>query len=183
MPSVTKKIAGYFAGTWTIDPAHSTVAFTVRHLGVSKVHGRFDVFEGVIVTAEDILGSTVTVTIQASSVNTNNEQRDRHIRSTDFLDVANLPTLSFTSTSIRTDNDEFLIDGELTLHGVTKQVTLTTEIGGFGDGLTTGTKVIGVSATTEISRTAFDVGPSIPSAVVSDKVRVELEVEAVLQLQ
>ena len=81
------EIPGYVAGTWDIDPVHSEVAFTVRHMAVIKVRGRFDKFEGVIVTSEDPLSSTVTATIDASSINTNNEQRDGHIKSADFFDV------------------------------------------------------------------------------------------------
>ncbi|WP_372666402.1 YceI family protein [Amycolatopsis kentuckyensis] len=181
MSASTTAIPGYLTGTWVIDPVHSTVTFTVRHLGVSKVRGRFEAFEGTVVTGEDVLGSTVTATIQAASVSTTNEQRDGHIRSADFLDAENLPTLTFTSTGIRVDGEDYLIDGDLTLHGVTKPVTLTAEIGGFGDGLTPGSKVIGVSAHTEISRAAFEVGASIPVAVVSDKIKIELDVEAVLQ--
>jgi polyisoprenoid-binding protein YceI len=181
MTTSTTEIPGYTAGTWAIDPVHSHITFTVRHLGVSKVRGRFDTFEGTIVTGENVLGSTVNATIQAAGVNTNTEQRDGHIRSADFLDAEKFPALTFTSTGIREDDGDFFIDGELTLHGITKAVTLTAEIGGFGDGPAPGSKVLGVSAKTEISRDAFDVGGSIPHAVVSDKITIELDVEAGLQ--
>ncbi|WP_410606486.1 YceI family protein [Amycolatopsis sp. lyj-109] len=181
MTTSTTEIPGYLSGTWAIDPVHSTVTFTVRHLGVSKVRGRFDTFDGTIVTGETVLGSSVTATIQATGVNTNNEQRDGHIRSADFLDAEQHPVLTFTSTGIRADGGDFLIDGDLTLHGVTKPVTLTAEIGGFGDGATPDSKVVGVSAKTEISRAAFEVGATIPGAVVSDKITIDLDIEAVLQ--
>jgi polyisoprenoid-binding protein YceI len=181
MTTSTTEIPGYTSGTWVIDPVHSTVAFTVRHLGVSKVRGRFDTIDGTVVTGETVLESSVTATIHAAGVNTNNEQRDGHIRSADFLDAEKHETLTFTSTGIRADDGDFLIDGDLTLHGVTKPVTLTAEIGGFGDNPGSGGKVLGVSASTEISRSDFEVGGSIPGAVVSDKIRIELDIEAGLQ--
>ncbi|MEU6642877.1 YceI family protein [Saccharomonospora sp. NPDC046836] len=181
MSAPTTEIPGYIAGTWTIDPVHSDVTFTVRHLGVSKVRGRFGEFGGEIVTGAEITGSSVTATIQAASVDTNNEQRDGHVTSADFLDIENFPTLNFHTKGVRTDGEDYLIDGELTLHGVTKPVTLTAELGGFGDGMTEGSKVVGVSATAEISRSEFGVGASIPAAVVSDKIKIELNIEAGLQ--
>lgn len=175
----TTEIPGYVAGTWQIDAAHSDITFVVRHLGVSKVRGRFDQVETTIVTGGDIVDSQVTTTIHATSVDTNNQQRDAHVRSADFLDVENHPTITFTSTEIRLEDGEYVIDGELTLHGVTKPVTLATELGGFTDG--PAGKVLGVSATTEISRADFEVGKGFPAAVVSDKIKIELDIEAVLQ--
>ncbi|HET6503719.1 MAG TPA: YceI family protein [Amycolatopsis sp.] len=181
MSAPTTEIPGYLAGTWVNDAAHSTLTFTVRHLGVSKVRGRFDQLEATIVTAENVLDSSVTATIQAGSVDTNNEQRDAHVRTPDLLDTENYPTITFTSTGLRFEDGEYLIDGELTLHGVTNPVTLTAELGGFGDGMTEGSKVLGVSAVTEIARTDFGVGKGIPGAVVSDKIKIELDIEAGLQ--
>ncbi|CAM2939611.1 YceI family protein [Saccharomonospora xinjiangensis] len=181
MTTSTTGIPGYLAGTWTIDPVHSNVSFVVRHLGVTRVRGRFTELGGEITTGENILDSSVTATMQAASIDTTNQQRDDHVRSTDFLDVENHPTLSFRSTGIRADGDDYLIDGELTLRGVTRPVTLTAELGGFGDGLTEGGKVLGVSARTEIKRSDFGVGGNIPTAVVSDKVVIELDIEAMNQ--
>ena len=86
-------IPGYIAGTWAIDPVHSEVSFVVRHMAVSKVRGRFDKFEGTIVTGEDPLASSVSATIDATSISTGQEQRDAHIRSADFFDVEEHPTL------------------------------------------------------------------------------------------
>src|SRR5215210_2749615 len=91
------QIPGHVVGTWDIDPVHSDVSFSVRHMMVSKVRGRFGAFSGQIVTGEDITGSSVQATIDATSIDTNNEQRDNHIRSADFFDVANHPTWTFTS--------------------------------------------------------------------------------------
>lgn len=173
------QIPGYVAGAWTIDPVHSEVAFIVRHLGVSKVRGRFNNVSGTIVTGEDPTRSSVTATIQADSVDTKNEQRDGHVRSADFLHVEEHKHLTFKSTAVRIDGEDIEIDGELTLRGVTKPVTLTGELGGFGEG--PNSKVLGVSATTEIKRSDFGIGVGIPSAVVSDKIKIELDVEALLQ--
>jgi polyisoprenoid-binding protein YceI len=175
--TTTIDIPGYLAGTWAIDPVHSDVSFTVRHLGVSKVRGHFDTFEGQIVTATNPLESSVTATIDAATISTRNDQRDAHVRSEEFLDTARFPTLTFTSTGIRHDDDTFLIDGELTLHGVTKPVTLTTEINGFGTGFDDN-PVVGVSARTEISRKEFGITGGPAGAAVGDKITIMLEIEA-----
>lgn len=179
------KIPGYVAGTWDIDPIHSEVSFVVRHMVVSKVRGRFNEFEGTIVTAQDPLASSVKATVVAGSIDTNQEQRDAHVRSADFLDVESYPTISFTSTGLRPQGDGFVLDGELTIRGVTRPVSLDLELNGFGPDLQGGTRV-GLSATTEINRQDFGVsynGP-IPGAdngmVLSDKVTLTLEIEAVL---
>jgi polyisoprenoid-binding protein YceI len=172
------RIPGYIVGTWTIDPVHSDVAFIARHFSVSKVRGRFNAVSGTIVTHEDPAQSSVTATIKADSVDTNNEQRDGHVRSADFLNVEEHDQLAFTSTAVRIDGEDVEIDGDLTLHGVTKPVTLTGELGGFAD--SPHGKVLGVSASTEIKRSDFGVGPNIPAAVVGDKIKIELGVEALL---
>jgi polyisoprenoid-binding protein YceI len=184
-PSV-QSIPGYVAGTWDIDAVHSEVSFVVRHMVVSKVRGRFNAFEGTIVTGDSPLQSSVEATIDAASVDTNQEQRDAHVRSADFLDVENFPVLSFRSTAVRAARDGFEVDGELTIRGVTKAVTFDLELNGFSPDPYGGTRV-GFSATTEINRQDFGVsynGP-IPGAdnamVLSDKIALNLEVEAVLR--
>jgi polyisoprenoid-binding protein YceI len=178
MTTQTDVIPGYLAGTWTIDPVHSDVSFFVRHLGVSKVRGRFDTFEGTIVTAEDPLESTVNAVIKTASVNTNNEARDTHVRSAEFLDVEQFADLTFSSTAVRAETAAvFQIDGELSLHGVTKTVTLELELNGFGTGFD-GNPVAGFSAATEISRTEFGVTGGAAGAAVGDKIRIALEIEA-----
>jgi polyisoprenoid-binding protein YceI len=180
------EIPGYIVGTWAIDPVHSEVGFSVRHMAVSKVKGRFDKFEGTIVTTEDPLASSVNVTVDASSINTNNEQRDGHIKSADFFEVESHPTWTFTSTGIKDEGGEQLLQGDLTIKGVTKQVAFSLEASGFGPDAYGGTRA-GFSATAEISRNDFGVSfngtiPGVPGAlIVSDKVTVTLEIEAVLQ--
>jgi polyisoprenoid-binding protein YceI len=179
-------IPGYIAGTWAIDPVHSEVSFVVRHMAVSKVRGRFDKFEGTIVTGEDPLASSVTATIDASSISTGQEQRDAHIRSADFFHIEDHPTFTFTSTGVKPDGDDFLLDGDLTIRGVSKPVTFKLEVGGFGPDAFGGTRA-GFSATTEINRHDFGVSfngpiPGVPGGViVSDKVNLHLEIEGVLQ--
>ena len=186
MSSTAVEIPGFVAGTWAIDPVHSEVSFTVKHMMVSKVRGRFDTFEGTIVTGPDPLSSSVTASVDLSSVNTGQEQRDAHIRSADFFEVEKHPFMTFASTSVSPDGDRFLLVGDLTLKGVTKPVTFTLDVNGFGPDAYGGTRV-GFSATTEISRGEFGVNfngpiPGVPGGVaVSDKVTINLEVEGVLQ--
>jgi polyisoprenoid-binding protein YceI len=186
MSTTAVEIPGYVAGTWAIDPVHSEVSFTVRHMMVSKVRGRFDTFEGTIVTTADPLSSSVTASVDLSSVNTGQEQRDAHIRSADFFEVEKHPFMTFASTGVRPDGDRFLLDGDLTLKGVTKPVTFKLDVNGFGPDAYGGTRV-GFSATTEISRSEFGVNfngpiPGVPGGVaVSDKVTINLEIEGVLQ--
>ena len=186
MSSTAVEIPGYVAGTWAIDPVHSEVSFTVRHMMVSKVRGRFDTFEGTIVTAEDPLASTVTASVDLDSINTNQEQRDAHIRSADFFEVEKHTHMTFASTGIRVDGGDFMLDGDLTLKGITRPVTFKLDINGFGPDAYGGTRV-GFSATTEINRSEFGVNfngpiPGVPGGVaVSEKVQINLEIEGVLQ--
>ena len=186
MSSTAVEIPGYVAGTWAIDPVHSEVSFTVRHMMVSKVRGRFDSFEGTIVTAANPLDSSVTASVDLSSINTGQEQRDAHIRSADFFEVEKHPHMTFASTGVRADGGDLKLDGDLTLKGVTKPVTFNLEVNGFGPDAYGGTRV-GFSATTEINRKEFGVNfdgpiPGVPGGVaVSDKATITLEIEGVLQ--
>jgi polyisoprenoid-binding protein YceI len=177
MSTPTINIPGYVTGTWSIDPIHSDVSFTVRHLGVSKVRGQFNTFSGEIVTAENPLDSKVTATIDADSFHSRQEQRDAHVKGEDFLHVGEHPELKFVSTGVRQNGEDFLLDGELTIRGVTKPVTLDLEINGFGDGMD-GSPVVGISASTEISRKDFGVHGGGAGAVVGDKIKIDLEIEA-----
>jgi polyisoprenoid-binding protein YceI len=177
-------IPGYIAGTWTIDPVHSEVGFSVRHMMVSKVRGRFTSFSGEIVTGADPLDSSVTAEIALDSIVTGQEQRDAHIRSADFFDVENHPTMTYHSAGVRAHGDGYVVDGELTLRGVTKDVPLALELNGFGPDPYGGTRA-GFTATAEISRSDFGVSYNAAieggGVVVSDKVTIQLEIEAVLK--
>jgi len=176
-------IPGFVAGRWTIDPVHSDVSFTVKHMMVSKVRGHFRTFSGTLVTSEDISQSSVTAEVDLASFDSNNEQRDDHIRSKDFFEVETHPKMTFRSTGIRADGEDHVIVGELTLHGVTKSVPLAVEVNGFGSDAYGGYRA-GFSATTVINRNDFGIDIKMPmdggGVVVGDKINVHLEIEAVL---
>lgn len=176
-------VPGYVAGTWDIDPYHSEVGFIAKHLMVSKVRGRFTEFSGEIVTAADPTESSVTVTIEPASITTGIDQRDDHIRTADFLEVEAHPTMTYRSTGVRQADDGWIVDGELTLRGVSRPVPLTVEPNGFGPH-PAGT-VAGFSATAEINRRDFGVSWSATldggGVVVGDVITITLEIEAVLR--
>ncbi|UPK76377.1 YceI family protein [Nocardioidaceae bacterium SCSIO 66511] len=176
-------MAEYTAGTWQIDTTHSEVGFTVRHL-MSKVRGKFEKFEGEIVTDSTGLGSVATATIDLSSVNTGTEDRDNHLRSSDFFSVEETPEMTFRSTGVRDKGDKYVALGDLTIRGVTKPVELDVEVLGEGPDPWGGTR-IGLEATTEISRKEFGIDFNIPVSgdklMIGDKVTIQLTVEAVLQ--
>lgn len=169
------------AGTYEIDPSHSVVEFVVRHLGLAKVRGRFNEFTGVIEVGEDPTGSRVDVIIQAASIDTRDARRDEHLRTSDFLDVENHPTLEFHSTSVARRGEDWAVEGDLTIRGVTRPVTLDLEFeGAMQDpwGLTR----MGCSATTEVYREDFGLtwNQALESGgfLVGKQVRIELSVEA-----
>jgi polyisoprenoid-binding protein YceI len=178
------QLPGYVVGTWDIDPVHSDVSFTVRHMMVSKVRGRLAAFRGEIVTASRFTDSTVSATVDATSIDTGNAQRDGHLRSADFFEIESHPTWEFRSTAIRPDGADYALDGELTVKGVTRPVSFALEVNGFGPDAYGGTRA-GFSATTTISRSDFGVDIAMPldggGVVVSDKVQITLEIEAVLR--
>ena len=176
------QIPGYVAGTWNIDPVHSEVGFWVRHMMVSKVRGKFNTFSGQIVTTPDPLKSSATAEIELASIDTNNEQRDNHIRSVDFFEVETHTNMTYRSTGIRVEDGEYIVDGDLTLKGVTKNVPLTLELNGIAPDPFGGTRA-GFSAKGEINRSDFGVTFGLGEGggvVVSDKVILQLEIEAVL---
>jgi polyisoprenoid-binding protein YceI len=178
------QIPGYVTGTWVIDPVHSEVGFSVRHLMLSKVRGRFAKFEGRIVTPENPLDATVEATIELSSIDTNNPDRDAHLRSADFFDVDQNPVMTYRSTAVREVNDGFLVEGELSLHGITRPVSLALQLEGILESSPFGDTRVGFSATTEINRSDFDINFGIADAGnvgLGDKVQIALEIEAVLQ--
>jgi polyisoprenoid-binding protein YceI len=184
---ITTQVPGYIAGTWDVDLSHSDVAFTVRHLMVSKVRGHFTKFEGTIVTGEHPLDSSVHAVIDLSSVDTNDETRDAHLRTAELFDVDQHPTMEFQSTAVRPDGDDFVLDGDLTVHGVTRPVSLKLQLNGFLPTSPFGDTRAGFSASTELSRSDFGIDFNIPldggGVVIGDKVQVALEVEAILRRQ
>jgi polyisoprenoid-binding protein YceI len=170
-------------GTWAIDPVHSSINFSVRHLMVSKVRGNFANFSGAIVVAEDGTPS-VTAEIAVDSINTNNEQRDAHIKSADFFEVEKYPTASFRSTNVRSNGDNYVVDREFTLKGVTKPVSLDLEYNGVNPGMGHG-EVAGFEASVVLNRKDFGIDIDMPletgGAVVGDKITITLDIEALKQ--
>jgi polyisoprenoid-binding protein YceI len=177
-------VPGYIAGTWDIDAVHSEVGFSVRHMMVSKVRGKFAQFSGTLVTGEKPTDSRVSAEIQMDSIDTGNADRDAHVRSADFFAADEYPTMTYRSTGVREDGDEFVLDGELTLKGVTRPVPLTLDLGGFGPDPFGGTRA-GFTAKGEIKRSDFGVDFNAAletgGVVVADKIALELEIEAVLR--
>lgn len=169
------------AGTWTIDPAHSEVGFSVRHL-MSKVRGRFTAFSGEIVTSEDPTDSTVSVNITTASITTNNDQRDGHLRSTDFFDAEQGGELVFVSTGVTATAEGHTIAGDLSINGITKPVELAAQFLGV-DVDAYGLTRVGAEATTSISRKAFKVDFNVPleggKLLIGDKIDITLNIEAV----
>lgn len=181
MSAPTTEIPGYVTGTWNIDPAHSEISYSVKHLGIAKSRGRFTGISGQVVTAEHILDSTVSADIDVNSIDSGQQGRDDHLRSEEFFDVANHPTIRFRSTGIRTDDDDYLIDGELTWRGVTKPVTLEAELNGIGTNpANNDATTIGVSAETTVKRRDFGIGPE-GNGFLGEQVKITLEIEAALQ--
>jgi len=182
--TTTTGIPGYIAGTWTLDPVHTDISFTVRHLMVSKVRGRFTRFEGQIVTADDPLQSSVTASIELDSIDTAEPNRDAHIRSADFFETTTYPTMTYRSTGIRPAGDAWVVEGQLSLHGVTRSVPLRLELNGFLADSPMGTRA-GFTATGEISRKDFGIEFNMPleggGVVIGDKISIAIEAEAILQ--
>ncbi len=171
-------------GTWTIDPTHTEVGFTVRHL-MGKVRGKFETVEGTLVTAEDVTASTVSVTVDLSSINTGTADRDNHLRSGDFFDVESHPQMTFVTTGVVQKSDtDFAIAGDLTIRGTTKPVELAVEFLGEGKDPWGGTRV-GIEATGVISRKDFGITFNIPvegeKVMIGDKITLQISAEAVLQ--
>jgi len=169
--------------TWTSDPAHSEVDFSIKHGGVSNVHGRFGAVAATLVFNEaDVTKSTVTATIDVATVDTGVAFRDADLRSSGFFDVAKFPTATFTSTSVVKNGSKLTVSGNFTVHGVTKPVVLDVEGPSQpAEGMMDHKTHSGFSATTTISRSAFGIGSSAPTALVGDEVKLTIEVEIVKQ--
>ena len=166
------------AGTWNVDASHSEVGFTGRHLMVSKVRGQFKDFAAVVTVAQPFEQSTVEATVQMASVDTNSTDRDAHVKSADFFDVENNPTMTFKSNKI-TDNT---LEGLLTIKGVSKQVSFDLDFGGISADPWGGTRA-GFEATTEINRKDFGLSWNVAieggGMLVGEKVKIVLDVQLV----
>jgi polyisoprenoid-binding protein YceI len=171
------------SGDYTIDPSHTRIGFSARHAMVTKVRGHFDEFEGSAhVDTVTPANSSVTVTIQAASVTTGNEQRDGHLKTPDFFDIANYPQITFVSTNVERDGAEWDITGDLTINGVTKSVTVPFEETGSAKDPFGNTRV-GFEGDITIDRTewnlSFNAALETGGVLVSEKVKLEFDVSAI----
>ncbi len=175
--------ASDLTGTWAIDPVHSSISFSVRHLVVSKVRGTFGAFSGAVTVGADGTPS-VTAEIDVASLYTGNEQRDAHLRAPDFFDVEQYPTATFVSTSVVPDGDAYRLEGDFTLKGVTRRISLPVQFNGVNPGMGHGA-VAGFEASVVLNRKDFGIDIDMPletgGAVVGDKVTITLEIEALKQ--
>ncbi|MFO7689307.1 MAG: YceI family protein [Cryobacterium sp.] len=183
MTTNTTTIPGYKAGTWTIDKTHSSVNFSIRHIVISKVKGAFDDFDATFETGENMLDSSVTATAQVVSISTGDKTRDGHLRTGDFFDAETYPTIGFASTGIREVKGDYLVDGNITIKGVTKPATFELEFGGFG-GDPFGNYKFGATAKTEVNREDFgltyNAALETGGMLLGDKVTITLELQAAL---
>ncbi len=169
-------------GTWNVDASHSSIGFTARHLMVTKVRGRFERFAGTITVGENPLESSVTATVETGSLSTGDAGRDGHVTGADFFDSEQFPTMSLQSTSITPKGDDFVLNGDLTIKGVTNPVSFDLEFDGVATDPWGNTKV-GFSAVTEISRKDWGLEWNMVletgGVVISDKIKIELDIQAV----
>lgn len=171
-----------FAGSYTIDPAHSEIGFTARHAMVTKVRGSFTDFTGSATTEEGLGNASISVEIQAGSLDTRNADRDGHVKSADFFDVETYPTITFTSTGVEAEGDDhLLVTGDLTIKDATKSVTVDFEF----DGEVTdpwGNSRVGFEGSTEINRSDFGLTWNAPlksdGVLVSEKIKLNFDVSA-----
>lgn len=184
MTNTTQTHPDYIAGTWKLDPTHSEVTFSVKHLAISKVRGSFETFDVTVVTAENQNNTTIEATIEVASVNTNQKDRDNHLRTSDFFQADEFPQMTFSSRSVSFSGDDFTVAGDLTLRGVTKSVTFAGAFGGVVvDGY--GQTKAGLSASTKINRKDFGVSWNAAleggGLTLGDDVTINFELQLVLQ--
>jgi polyisoprenoid-binding protein YceI len=167
-------------GRWAVDTNHSSIGFTIRHLGVSKVRGRFQRFEADVVIGETLDTTSVTATIDLASVDTGNTDRDAHVRSPDLIDVERRPEMRFRSTKVSGAGQEWQVDGELTIGDVTRPLALAVELGGIQE-FPGGPRHAGFEATTEVRRKDFGIDiampPGVSAVALGDVVKVELDLQ------
>jgi polyisoprenoid-binding protein YceI len=164
-------------GRWVLDPYHSAVNFTVRHLGISKVRGRFGTLDAELVVGETAADCLVTATVALDSIDTGNADRDAHVLAHDMLDVARRPTMRYRSTRVRGQGQDWSVEGELTIGDVTRPVTLDVEFGGIQDSIVDSRRHAGFEATGEIRRRDFGLGFGAGDTIVGDVVKIQLDVQ------
>ena len=172
-------------GTWAVDPAHSRVEFQVKHLGIATVRGHFASFNGTLEVGEDLASAKAYGSVATASVNTNDDGRDAHLRSADFFDVETYPEITFTSKAIRsTGADTFEVTGDLTLHGVTRELTLEADVSGTEED-PWGNERVALEASGRIDRRdygmTFNQALGSGNMLVSETVKLHLDISAVKQ--
>lgn len=165
-------------GRWALDPHHSHVGFAIRHLGVSKVRGRFGSVDAELVVGPTADATAVTATVALASIDTGNTERDDHVRSAELLDVERRPTMAFRSTSVRGSGSDWVLDGELTIGEVTRPLTLDVELGGVEE-FFDGTRHAGFEATGALRRKDFGLSFGAGDALLGDAVKIELDLQFV----
>lgn len=172
------------AGTWAVDRSHSNVAFRVKHLGLAKTRGRFTAFDGTVVVADDPADSRVDVSIETASVDSNDEQRDAHLRGADFFDVENHPAITYRSTAVRGAGERWQVEGDLTINGVTRPVALDVQFDGVATDPWGGTRA-GFTASAQVNREDFgltwNAALEAGGFLVGKTVTIDLDVELVRQ--
>jgi len=181
--SVSTTTLPLVSGTWNADPAHTTVGFVVRHLGLSKVRGRFEGVTAQLVVGDDLATSSVTAEIEMGTVETGNADRDAHLASSDFFNAETNPTMTFVSTSITGEGEEFTLGGDLTINGVTKPIELDVEFFGTSVFPMDQSTRAGFSASGSLSRKDFGIEFNVPlggdKVMIADKVVLELDVQLI----
>jgi polyisoprenoid-binding protein YceI len=172
-------------GTWSVDPAHSKVGFAVKHMGIATVRGEFTEFQGTLEVGDDLSSAHASGTVKVQSVDTNEPQRDYHLRSPDFFDAAQYPEIRFESTEIEAlDDEEFRITGQLTIHGITNEIVLHAEVQGT-DIDPWGNERVGLEVTGQLARgdygMKFNQALGSGNMLVGDKVKLALDISAVKQ--
>ncbi len=178
-PTATTTDLPLAPGTWTLDPNHFSVGFSIKRLGLSKVRGTFTGVTAELVVGETLAASSLTATIDLTSVDTGNEDRDAHLRSPDLIDVVARPTITYRSTSIEASGDGWTVEGELTIGDVTRPHTLEVEFDGVALFPPDGKLHAGFEASTEIRRKDFDLGFGAMGAALGSTVKVDLDIELV----
>ena len=180
MTTTTTPTLPLAAGRWAVDLAHSSVGFSVRHLGVSKVRGRFNTFDVDVVIGATLDDTSLTATIDVASIDTGNADRDAHVLSADIVDVERRPTIGFRSTRVADAGDHYAVEGDLTIGETTQPVTLAVELGGLEE-FPGGPRHAGFEATTQIKRKDFDIDVALPPGVsavaLGDVIKIEIELQ------
>lgn len=181
MSTTTDSVLPLAPGPWALDTNHSSVGFAIRHLGVSKVRGRFQRFDVDVVVGTTLADTLVTATVDMASIDTGNPDRDGHVRSADLLDVERRPTMTFRSSSITERRGGWVLDGDLTIGDITRPQRLDVEFGGIEDFPMDGSRHAGFEATGELRRKDFGIDLALPPGVASvalgDVVKLDLDIQ------